>query len=198
MRFTESFSPWFSPSAWLPQRLPQRPARRPWRRLSLEQLEGRIVPATDTLDVGGLRFLASDGFQSASGDHFVNTGTVSIGYTPVGLHDQFLPLIQAKALQDGGSIKNAFFTLMANQTFEIAHAELDLVVVGGTPSLPIPIWKSTDPGFTETFDIKELQKPPASCWREATANRSRSLTLISPSRHWFSITPAAVPPPKPR
>jgi hypothetical protein len=160
MRFTELFSRWFSPSAWLPRRPRQRPARRrPWRRLSLERLEDRIVPAIDTLEVGGLRFFAPDGFQTASGDYFVKTGTVSIGYTPVGISDNFVPLVQAKLLPNGGAVQNAFFILKtdaAHPSFELATSELDLVV-GRSHLVPLPIWKSTDPGLSETFDIDELK-----------------------------------------
>jgi hypothetical protein len=160
MGLSKLSSGWFSPSFWC-RRRPRKPfcRRQPWR-LALEPLEDRIVPATDNLDVGGLHFIASDGFQQApSGDYFVNTGTVSIGYTPVGSENP-LPLVQAKALSNGGSVQNAFFILKPDQTlpsFEVTHAELDLVVVGGSPSKPLPIWKSTDPDFTETFDIDELK-----------------------------------------
>src|SRR5437879_419839 len=94
MRVTESLSPWFSPSAWLPRRLRQRPARRrPGRRLNLEQLEDRIAPVTQ-LDVAGLRFLATTDFVQNGNEHTVTSGKMSIGYTPAGT-ENFRPLIQA-------------------------------------------------------------------------------------------------------
>jgi hypothetical protein len=139
-----------------PALLPRPPRMHRGRRPSLELLEDRIVPATDTVDVAGLRFLASDGFQESGDDYFANTGTVSIGYTPATATENFLPLIQAKLLGNSGP-QNAF-TLQPHQTspaFELADSELDLVVVGGSPTVPIPIWKS-GPSF-QSFDIGKLQ-----------------------------------------
>jgi hypothetical protein len=159
MGLSKLSSGWFSPSFWC-QRRPRKHfcRRQPWR-LALELLEDRLVPTTD-LDVGGLHFYAPDGFEEASGDYFVKTGTVSIGYTKAGINDPFKALVQAKVLQSTGAVQNAFFILNANQahpTFELSQSELDLVVVGDSPSIPLPIWRSTEPDFSETFDIDELK-----------------------------------------
>src|SRR5262249_22845431 len=78
----------FTPRVTRPIR--QAPAR---CRPSLERLEDRVLPA-NTIDFGGLRFVASKGFMidQSTRDQSASSGTVSIGYTPAG-SEAFRPLL---------------------------------------------------------------------------------------------------------
>lgn len=53
-----------------------------------------MLTITDTVDVGRLRFFASDGVQSFQEEYYFDTGMISIGYQPIG-SEIFLPRIMS-------------------------------------------------------------------------------------------------------
>src|SRR5262245_15473950 len=132
-----------------------RPGRRtPIRtRPRLEVLEDRIAPVTQ-LDVDGLRFVAATDFHQHGNDHFTDS-KVSIGYTPAGT-ESFQPLLEADPI-DGTPL--AIFNVDTGaHLFHINYYELKIVVVGGTPTVPIPIWESngTPPGTPLDVPISDV------------------------------------------
>src|SRR5262245_38331591 len=70
--------------------------RRPRARPGLEVLEDRLVPAGPVymIDVGGLHFSATDGFEQTGQEYKATSGSVAVSLTPTGKEEP-LPLIQA-------------------------------------------------------------------------------------------------------
>jgi hypothetical protein len=138
-------------NAW---RCLSRPRRRtPIRtRPRLEVLEDRIAPVTQ-IDFGGLRFLASTDFtKDVNRDDVALSGTVSIGYTPAG-QEAFRPLLLDDLTEVGGSLTLSTATTPAQPQFSLLQGQLNLVAVGGSPTVPIPILK---PLFLLKIDITHL------------------------------------------
>ena len=74
--FAQTLKQWLRRSS-RPAKTTKMARSRRWRRLSLECLEERVLPATQ-IDFGGLRFVAPNGFSpNGDGDQTASTGIVS-------------------------------------------------------------------------------------------------------------------------
>src|SRR5262249_35751035 len=119
-----------------------RPARRPLHRAparcrpALEVLEDRVVPAP-MVDVGGLRFMATGGFEQTGQEDKATSGDVGIGYTPSGTED-FVALLRAD-LTDANS-EFLVDNNAADPTFSVQTAPVKVVVGGHS----LPIWQQSD------------------------------------------------------
>ena len=113
----------------------------------------RTLMAITMVDLDGLRFLSSAAFTKVGNEYTTTTGTVSIGYIPAAT-EKYLPLIEAELTQLGSS------QFIVNDdpgtgTFSVRASTLDLVVVGGAPSVPIPIWQPNGT-FLLNVEISQL------------------------------------------
>jgi hypothetical protein len=113
-----------------------------------------VPSGVSQFDYGGLRFVASAGFQpSATGDLFANAGYVSIGYKPAA-KENFKPLVEADLTRHDDSLLLLFNqTLPTQPRFNVEDARLDLVAVDGSPTVPIPIFSTNT---AQAFDIHAL------------------------------------------
>src|SRR4051812_31803979 len=116
-----------------------RTARHVWRPGWLERLEDRIAPATNLLLVNGIEFLGSSNFtqHETKTTYSLGGGYVDIGYAPFPT-ETFLPLVRA-TLEDAGKITVDIDP--ATASFSLTDAGLSIVVVSGSPSIPLPVWK---------------------------------------------------------
>src|SRR5262249_775351 len=152
-------------SSWLSKlfgRGPRKPIRRaPQRPLGLEYLEDRVVP-TNMIDVqstsgAALRFLAKTDFTEDSTGTVFSVGTegdpVEVGFVP-GDGETFQPLLMFTVQTDPKEKIEGFVSIQRSKnSFEVGGAaEMDMVVVGGSPGAPIPIWQQTDVGDDQVFD----------------------------------------------
>ena len=157
-----SFEKWLRRSARPAEKTKTARVRR--RRLSLEWLEERVVPAApvaDTIDFGGLRFIDSAGFtKNLAGDDRANAGIVQIGYTPSAATGDnpptpFVPLL-IDDMTDVG-LSNTFTLSTATNPsqphFTLTDGHLELQAGVSSPGVPIPL---LDPSGDLTFDITQL------------------------------------------
>lgn len=126
---------------------------------TVEALERRALLAVTTKDYGGLRFNAPNGFvEAADRDLYAEGGIVEIGYAPTGA-EAFLPLVQADltgSLGNTGKLQLFDRTKPTEPQFALSGSTLDIVVVGGSPSVPLPVVDTRGVGLVVSFDIDKL------------------------------------------
>src|SRR5262249_24414116 len=80
------------------------------------------------------------------------SGTLEIG------DNTFKPLLMFTVGKDADADLEGFVAIQRSKnSFEVSGAaEMDMVVVGGSPGAPIPIWQQTNVGDDQVFDIPTL------------------------------------------